>query len=473
MEISFQYLDFDDLEKLLVYFGNSELLPSDYSAGFKLMWQKHFAIEYAVVENCLVFREEYKGKTYFHYPMKLREGDDLRAIDALEEYCRKSAVRIHFTAVPRDKLGEMIARYGMEMRITNHRRWRDYLYEAENFKSYAGKKFSGQRNHVNKFVKTYPSFRFCRLGAEDAQEICAFLDEFSSRQLGKGTPMAAAELESAYALVGYIGKLNLCAGALRVDGRMVALSIGERCGSQLIIHVEKAFTDYAGVYPTMAQMFAREFACDGVRYINREDDAGDPGLRKSKLQYRPVSLVDKYDVFPRRVIDRISHLPVVRSARLVMKEVSDLDGGALSALEADEERNRLWGYNWREHTDVAHPTPEFFLQGLREDFARKEEMPLGVFLGGKMIGEVVLHNFGYRNDCEIGMRLLPAYEGHGYAREALLAVMEYVFYELNMETLHAKCHRENVKSKKCLLAAGMRECGGDETFFYFRKTGAM
>jgi hypothetical protein len=42
--------------------------------------------------------------------------------------------------------------------------------------------------------------------------------------------------------------------------------------------------------------FVREFTNENVIYVNREDDAGDPGLRKSKLSYNPVWLVKKYTV---------------------------------------------------------------------------------------------------------------------------------------------------------------------------------
>ncbi len=117
------------------------------------------------------------------------------------------------------------------MKITNRRRWRDYLYLADDFKNYSGKKFSGQRNHVNKFKKLYPQYKFLRLSGHDKERITGFLKLFERRQLSKGTVMAREELEGVYKLIPHIDDFNLCVGALEDDGNIVAISIENAAAS--------------------------------------------------------------------------------------------------------------------------------------------------------------------------------------------------------------------------------------------------
>ena len=51
--------------------------------------------------------------------------------------------------------------------------------------------------------------------------------------------------------------------------------------------------------------------------------------------------------------------------------------------------------------------------------------------------------------------------------------MRYAFFELDIDKVLAKCYKENERSKKSLLSAGMKLSGEDDTFFYFYKTAAM
>ena len=60
----------------------------------------------------------------------------------------------------------------------------------------------------------------------------------------------------------------LLGGGLLSEGRLVAMSLAEKCGDTLIIHVEKALYSHQGAYPTLVQAFAAHFGGD-CTYINR------------------------------------------------------------------------------------------------------------------------------------------------------------------------------------------------------------
>jgi hypothetical protein len=81
-----------------------------------------------------------------------------------------------------------------------------------------------------------------------------------------------------------------------VDGKIVGMSIGECLNDTLFIHIEKCLREYEGSYPMLVRSFAREYVTDNIKYINREEDDGDIGLRTSKQSYHPVALLKKYTV---------------------------------------------------------------------------------------------------------------------------------------------------------------------------------
>jgi len=93
--------------------------------------------------------------------------------------------------------------------------------------------------------------------------------------------------------------LSTRGGVVLVDGKVAALSLGEELNPDtVVVHVEKANAELAGLYQYMSSEFlAREFP--GYRYTNREQDLGEPNLRKSKLSYNPVRMVEKYRVWVR------------------------------------------------------------------------------------------------------------------------------------------------------------------------------
>ena len=473
--MKFKKLTRKRIKDLLPFFKAQNLHLANFSAGFLFMWNKYISPEYAIYGDTLILKERYVNNVYFHYPLCL-SGDEYcewQAISELEKYCRENKIRIHYTNVPKSRLASLVIRYGSDVHVANQRRWRDYLYYASDFKTYAGGNYSGQRNHVNKFKKSFPDYEFHVCEQSDACGVLAFFEEYESYQLAKGEFSATEEMKAAKEILPYLKDLGLLCGYLTVGGKIVAASIGERCGDMLIIHIEKALRDYPGAYPTVAQLFARMFADENVHYINREDDSGDLGLRKSKLNYLPVEIVDKYNLAIRRSIDALSKLPEIESERVILAPVPNGDAAQYARLARDTELNRFWGYDWRDDAKGKDVSDAWFLNSARKDFKKKEEMPLGIYLDGKLAGEVILFNFGFLSEAEIGIRLLPEYRGRGLAKESLSAYMRYGFSKLGLEKIEAKCYKENVASEKALLSAGMRRIGEDDTFYYFYKTAAM
>ena len=95
----------------------------------------------------------------------------------------------------------------------------------------------------------------------------------------------------------YWDGLGMTGGILYADGSPAAFTAGERLGSDTIdVHFEKAPDDLPGAYPMIAREFARHLQKDfpEIRYLNREEDMGIPGLRKAKEEWYPMFMIDKF-----------------------------------------------------------------------------------------------------------------------------------------------------------------------------------
>ena len=74
--------------------------------------------------------------------------------------------------------------------------------------------------------------------------------------------------------------------------------MGEIIEDVLYVHIEKADRNLNGLYEMINMSFSKDMkeTYPSLAYINREEDAGDPGLRKAKESYHPVMLLNKYNV---------------------------------------------------------------------------------------------------------------------------------------------------------------------------------
>ena len=269
--LQFKPVTRQDGNKLRKYYETCDYGLCEYSVGTKLMWKKSLHPAWAEAAGCLVVRNCINGQVVFDYPVAGPEGDEDAALEAIETDCLEQGIPLVISVVPETKAAHLLARYPY-VSVSDVRTWRDYIYYREDLQFFAGRRYSGQRNHINKFRSKWPDAEFRPLTAEDKDFIAQFWTDYEAEFPKGDNAKARDELELAKKMLALVGRPYFLAGGMFDGEKLIALSLAEKCGDTLIIHIEKALYSYTGVYPTLVQAFADAFG-DGCQWINREDDA--------------------------------------------------------------------------------------------------------------------------------------------------------------------------------------------------------
>lgn len=292
--LSFEPINADNILKATEFFKYKITRTSDYTIGAMYMWRDFYETQFTIHDNMIFYKVKFLNRTSFTIPVG--SGSLPQAMEALKEYCNANNLPLWFCTIPEPLLPILVDQYKGTIPGTPSRDWADYLYQAEDLADLAGRRYSGQRNHINKFKKLYPNYSYHRITEENLQKVTDFLVDYEKNH-GKSTSLAKEELNRTLELLPFLSRFNLPGAFIEVDDTIVALAIGEVVNDTLYCHIEKANRDYPGSY----QMIVKEFSSDmrssfGIQYINREEDVGDEGLRTSKLSYHPIELLDKYCV---------------------------------------------------------------------------------------------------------------------------------------------------------------------------------
>ena len=292
--LSFKKLTLEDIDRLRPYFAHSQSKICDNTVGGTFMWRDFFSVEYAEAHGALIFKVVVKyhgGATAFTVPLG---GDVAGGIEEVEFYCRHYKIPLKYCTVTQCDMGPLKAAYPV-FSLHLEADWSDYLYRAEDIVSLAGRKYSGQRNHINYFKKSYSEPRFEEITAANIGEVKAFYDEFNL-VTNKASEIFAEERRKTIEVLENYNAYGLLGGLIRAEGKVAAFAAGEIWQGVLFVHIEKANPEIRGAYQVINNEFAKHFVSPGVEFVNREEDVGDMGLRTSKLSYHPCELIDKYIV---------------------------------------------------------------------------------------------------------------------------------------------------------------------------------
>ena len=95
----------------------------------------------------------------------------------------------------------------------------------------------------------------------------------------------------AYADLGITGRV------IMINGHVAAFTYGSALSEECFCtHIEKADAQYEGIFPMINRLFADVLLQKGFRWVNREEDMGLAGLRRSKLSYHPTRMQEKVSI---------------------------------------------------------------------------------------------------------------------------------------------------------------------------------
>ena len=276
--MEFRKLTLDSMNMLRPYFSDNQCRICDCTIGGTFIWRDYHNTEYALVDEVLYIKVAYPEQA-FAPPRNAEPGK--RSYERIIDYCSATGFPMRFCAVSETVL-EVILEMFPDSKTRTDRSWSDYLYISEDITSLAGRRFAGQRNHINRFMRENPSWSFERITKERIPEVKEFYSKFA-REHVKDSEAYDEGNRKALEVLDNIDAYKLGGGVLYVGDEVVGASLGETVDDTLFIHSEKADTDHHGAYPMLVNQFAKVFVSEGIEFINREEDDGDEGLRTSKL----------------------------------------------------------------------------------------------------------------------------------------------------------------------------------------------
>jgi len=236
-----------------------------------------------------------KEKKYYFYPAG--QGDLQTVIEEMKQDAAQNQHKFILLGVSPENRESLNRLYPDKFVYQDTRDDYDYVFYLDKLVQLAGKKLQAKRNHINRFKANHQEWKIEEISLDNLAECWEMNIEWCKRNDCEDVDQLATEFCAVTRCFDNYQALQLEGALLRLDGRVIAFTMGERQNSDTyVIHIEKAFGDIQGAY----QMINREFAeiiqqkYPQLVYVNREEDMGFEGLRKAKLSYYPDKMEEKF-----------------------------------------------------------------------------------------------------------------------------------------------------------------------------------
>lgn len=260
-------------------------------------WQFWFDTEVCIMADAVVLRCNFGGERA--YMLCTAGVPSCSLLQALYDDSGGSLTIVNLEDDVASRLQQDARCQGLNLAVTPHRNQYDYIYRRDALAALQGGRLKAKRNHVNKFVSEHPGYRYLPLDPsmfDDCRRLAALWREERGDVNPEYGDVISAEHRVMETVFAQWDSLDMLGGSIWIDGRMVAFTYGAAVTDDTFdVCVEKADRAVDGIFSVVCQQFCAHLP-ERYIYVNREEDMGMEGLRKSKLSYHPEILLTYNDV---------------------------------------------------------------------------------------------------------------------------------------------------------------------------------
>ena len=294
--IDFKTIKLSDIDNYKKYYDYSTALGCDTNLLNAYLWRNEYNIKFSIVNDTLIKAYFTDETNVWGYCMPT--GKNVRfAIDEIFADAEERGQAPRLVMLTKGQRAVLESLYPARFSYSVSPENQDYIYTSRDLATLAGKKFHAKRNHISKFYRTYTDTRFETLSDANIPDALTVAKLWCAEN--DTDPETSSEIAAIKEMCDLKDEYNVRGAVLYVDSKPVAMTLGSEISPKVYdINFEKALREYDGVYAVINNEFAKTLT--QYEYINREEDMGLEGLKKSKLSYNPVIILDRWNAIPKK-----------------------------------------------------------------------------------------------------------------------------------------------------------------------------
>ncbi|RBQ22245.1 hypothetical protein ALNOE001_19690 [Candidatus Methanobinarius endosymbioticus] len=286
-DINFKPISLSDKPIFDDYFNKTNFNNAEKNFSNLFMWRNTYEYEYAIINDCLCIKGKLRDskKPFCHFPYG---GCDIKdSLSLIKEVFKNEGHGLLIKPLL-PEMRKYLEKTSEDFTLIEDRDSFDYIYTSKKLITLSSSKLRNKRRWLKKFRENY-DYTYEEINSNNVVEAKEFTIDIIKNSNNDIDEILAME-----EMFDNLFELNIKGCIIRIGNEIVGVSTGEELTKNtVVIHCERANTNFEGIYNCINQEFCEKQWSD-YEFINREEDLGIEGLRQAKLTYCPDLLLYKY-----------------------------------------------------------------------------------------------------------------------------------------------------------------------------------